>query len=81
MTTPEAIFSLIDIIFQLGAGIGCLFVAWLAHGIICRERRIEREIKALYAYADANCSMGYISGIKDVAELLGIELEESNGDD
>ena len=81
MSTPEAIFSLIGIIFQFGAGIGCLYAAWLTHGMIRRERRIEHAIRKLYAYADANCSMGYISGIKDVAELLGIELEESNGDD
>ncbi len=70
----EALFSLFWGLFQLFSGFCCLFVAWLFHGMIRRERRIDREVQELYTYAAAHCSTDYLMGIKDVAELLNIAL-------
>jgi len=73
-----------ELIFDLAGlwlAFACLF--YMVDGWRARRKlhRIEQEIRTLYTYATANCSMGYIHGIKDTAELLGVELEDTDGDD
>jgi hypothetical protein len=80
MTPPEALLSLFWGLIQLGAGIGCLYAAWLTHGIIRRERRIEREIQKMWATAKVVGNPLYSGAVLKFAQLLGIELDDTHGD-
>ena len=80
MTTPEAIFTLVGGIVQLLWSICCLWAAFTIWCFIQRDRRVDREIKALYQKQLHNgeftpAIQAYEAALVDVARILRIELE------
>ena len=73
--TTEALFILAEIIFNLFCSICCLAAAVGLWCYIQRDRRVERQIRRMWAQANVSGHPLHLGAVSHFAELLGIELE------